>query len=282
MPAGLGRARPARDVARLFDHGAGARVVEMGEAEGDRVLVRGPRQLVHEALDGEDVGVGAERPHGGDAQRHVGQEVVHHPRVGDGVERDRVAVAAALGLGDRLRLGRGEGLGQQLRAEEGAGAARAHVVGVAPHRIGPVDDAPVPVERRLGMGRHGGAEGLPGGFLLAHQLDPDRPAGQGAGDQRGVAGRIVGAVVAVAARALAVDAADPLGGDAQHLGNGIPVGEHALRMGPDRDVVALPMGHRAGGADRAMGLVGAGVVRRDTPETVPTLGRAAVEDQRVA
>ena len=98
-------AQPNRSAASR-DHVACARVVEMPQAELDGIGARAAtRQLVHEALDREHVHVGAERAQRRDAQRHVRHEVMDDPRVRQLVQRDRVAVAAAVGL--RIGLGGG-------------------------------------------------------------------------------------------------------------------------------------------------------------------------------
>ena len=48
--------RPAEALGGEVDDVAGARIVEMAQAELDRIGAGGDRQLVHEALDREDVG----------------------------------------------------------------------------------------------------------------------------------------------------------------------------------------------------------------------------------
>ena len=168
-----------------LDHGAGARVLHVGKAERDRIGTGRGRQLVEEGFEREHVGVGAERAQRRHPQRHVLHEVVHDPLVGEVVERDRVAVAAARRLarrGDRphpLRLAQVPG-GQHVGAGRGGRPGR---VGVAPQLVVPVDDAAL-VERGLGAHHHGGPEGLPGELVVAHPLQPHRPAGHRAREQR--------------------------------------------------------------------------------------------------
>ena len=75
----------------------------MFQPEFDRIGAGGGRQFVHEALDREHVVIGAERAHRRNPQRHRRDEVMHHPGVGEFVDRDRVAVAAAFRQWQRLR-----------------------------------------------------------------------------------------------------------------------------------------------------------------------------------
>jgi hypothetical protein len=74
-------------------------------------------------------------------------------------------------------------------------------VAVAPELVLPGHDAAGGVELRLQIERHGRAVGLPRELILAHPLQLHRPAVRGTREQRRVEGRVVGAVVAVAARA---------------------------------------------------------------------------------
>ena len=208
--------------------------------------------------------------------------MVHHASVGQGVDRDGVAVAAAFRKGDRLRLGRRERLGQQLGPEQRARTTGPHVVGIAPHRVGPVGDPTLRVERRLGAGRHGGSERFPGRFLLAHQLQPHRTTRQGAGHQGCVARSVVGAVVPIATRTLHMHAAYALRRHAEHGRDRIPVRKDALGVGPDRHLPAFEMRHRARRTDRAVGLVGTGVVGREPPQPVACGRDAPRQDGGVA
>ena len=114
----------------------------MLQPELDRVGAGGARQFVHEALDREDVHVGAEAAQRRDPQRHLRHEMVDHPRV-----RGSCRAATALrspppsgcGIGlrrrRRERLSAGAGRGQQI-----AGRARPGRVGVAPDVVLPVGD----------------------------------------------------------------------------------------------------------------------------------------------
>ena len=99
---------------------------------------------------------------------------------------------------------------------------------------------------------HGGAVGLPAVLLLAGPLQAHRAARHRPRQQRRVGGGIVGAVVAVAAGALGMDAAHLLLRHPHHLGDGVAVRIDALRMGPDRQRVVVELRHRAGRPDRAV------------------------------
>ena len=70
---------------------------------------------------------------------------------------------------------------------------------------------PLGVSAARALRQHRRAVRLPGVLLLAHPLQPHRPAGQRHRQQRRVGRGIVGAVMAVAARALDMDAADLVG-----------------------------------------------------------------------
>jgi hypothetical protein len=252
----------------------------MGEPEGDRIGARRLRGLVHQALDREHVHVCAEAAQGRDPERHRGDEIVRHPGPGEAVERDGVAVAAALGLRQRLRRRGRERTLQHPGREQLAGTRRAGEVGRAAHRVVPVGDAPVRPQHGGDLGHHRAAIGLPQVLLLAGVLHPHRPAKQGVGQQRRVARRIVGAVMAVAARALDVDAAHLDFGQRQHLGQRLAQGEHPLRMRPDGEARAVELRHRAGRADRAVHLVASAVLRGDrAPRRHRRSGAGLVDDR---
>ena len=120
---------------------------------------------------------------------------------------------------------------------------------------------PSAFERRLDAHRHRRAVGLPGEFVVAHPLQPHRPVGNRAGEQRRVERHVVGAVLAVAARAFDMDAADVLRRHLQRLDQFAAQREHALRMGPDDHPAVEERRHRAGRADRGMRQIRLGVGR---------------------
>ena len=130
---------------------------------------------------------------------------------------------------------------------------------VAAHFVLPIDDVAAGVERRPRAAHHGRPVRLPVMLLLAHPLHAHRPAGQSAREQSRVGCRIVGAVVAVAARAFHVDAAHLLLGKAQHLGDRLAQREHALRVRPDGQRIAIERSDGAGRPDRAVHLVGTAI-----------------------
>ncbi len=245
-----------------LDHGAGARVLHVGEPEGDRIGAGRRRQLVHEGFEREHVGVGAERAQRRDPDRHVLHEVVDHPLAREVVERDRVAVAAARRLrraGRRphlLRLGQVPGR-QHVGAGGGGGPGR---MAVAPQLVLPVGD-PAVGDRGLGPHHHRRTVGLPLELVVAHPLQPHRAAGHRAREQRGVDRDVVGAVVAVAAGSFRMHAADRIGRHLQRLDQLAAQREDALRMRPHRHLAVLEFGERARGPDRAVRHVGLGVDR---------------------
>src|SRR5262245_61662669 len=145
---------PAEALGGGAHHGLRAWILEVSEAEGDRIGARSRGELVHEAFDGEDVHVRAQRTKRGHAQRHFGDEVVHHAGVREPVERDRVAIAAAGRLGDRPGRGRREGLFEMPGRREVAGGAGARRVRVAPDLVLEVR-YPAGVQARARPGYHG-------------------------------------------------------------------------------------------------------------------------------
>ena len=118
-------------------------------------------------------------------------------------------------------------------------------MGIAPHRVIPIDDIAIAVERSRSLRHHGRAEGFPAMLLFAHPLHAHRAAGDRAGNQRGVGGSIVGAVVAIAAGAFHVDAAHLFRRQSQKFGNGLAVRIDPLRVAPDRDAAVVRPRNRA-------------------------------------
>ena len=159
---------------------------------------------------------------------------MHDMRVGEFVERDRVAVAAAFRQRQRLRRRHGERLSHVLRGQQRPGAARPHRMRVAPDLEIPVGDRAIGVERGLQLRHHRRAIGLPAMLLLAHPLHANRNARQCARDQGCVGRGIVGAIVAITAGALDMDQTHACRRHAQHLGDALAIRIDALGMGPDR------------------------------------------------
>ena len=134
---------PAEALGGEVDDVAGARIGEMAQAKFDRVGAGGCRQLVHEALEREDVEISAERPERRDAQRHVLDEVPDDALLRKSVERHGVAVAVAGRRNLQLRLLLGEGRGEVPGGEERAGGSRTRRVRVGPNPVIPALDAAV-------------------------------------------------------------------------------------------------------------------------------------------
>lgn len=177
--------------------------------------------------------VGAEGSQRRDPERHLSYKVMHDLCVGKRIDRDRVAVAAAFRQREGLWLRRGDRLRLVLRGKERTGAAWAHRMGIAPHLELPFRDPPLGINRCLESRHHGWAKRFPGMLLLTHPLKTYRVSRQGAGNQRGIGGGIVGAIVTVASRAFDVNEANPFGRHAQQLSDGLAVGIDALRVGPN-------------------------------------------------
>ena len=161
---------PVEALGRLLEHRPQARVFEVGEAERQRVLPRRLGQLVHEALAGEVVGRGRQRP-----VRAVPQR---------GVRLDELALllARAVRRLDRRRAG----------VDVDEVPARQH---------------PLVVEARLGVDHRRGAEVGPGELLLARPAEADRLA-RGLGQPGRLDGALAGVLPAEAAAEIGDDHAD--------------------------------------------------------------------------
>ena len=126
---------------------APAHVIEMLQPELDGIGAGGDREFIHEALDRKHVVIGAKRAHRRNAQRHRFDEMMHHLCVREFVDRNGVAIAAALRQRKRLRRGQRERLRHMLGGQHRPRAARPHRMRVAPDVEVPVDDRAVAVER---------------------------------------------------------------------------------------------------------------------------------------
>ena len=80
----------------------GPRVVEVPQPKIDRVGLARLRQLVHEALDREDVHIRAKAAQRGDPQWHGRDEIVENPRVPDLIKWQGIAVTAATVMEDNV------------------------------------------------------------------------------------------------------------------------------------------------------------------------------------
>ena len=125
--AGLGE-RPHR-VAQTVEHRHGARVLQVCAAEGERIAPFGAGDLIHHALDREDVGRGAETAQRRGPMWQVRHEVLHEPGLGNGVGRVEVAVNPALAGHVRPRCIRFDGVAAEPVGEQ---ACRAGAVGSRP------------------------------------------------------------------------------------------------------------------------------------------------------
>ena len=157
---------------------------------------------------------------------------MHHMGVGKFVDRDRVAVAAAFRQRHRLGRRHGERLRHVLAPPASIRRRPAASNGCCSRpRNSSRRYRAVAVERRLQLRHHRRAERLPGVLLLAHPLHADRHAGQRARDQRRVGRGIVGAVMAVAAGAFDMDAANARRRHAQHFGDALRDRDRRLACG---------------------------------------------------
>ena len=249
----------------------------MFQPELDGIGAGERRELIHETLDRKHVVISAERAHRRNPKRHVRNEVMHHMGVGEGVDRDRVAVAAAFRQRQRLWRRHREGLRHVLGRQQRAGAARSHRMGVAPDLEIPVGDLAVAVERSFQLVIIAGPT-VPRRVPARASIARGSAARQCARDQRSVGCGIVGAVVAVAAGAFDMDAADARRRHPQHLRDRLTVGINALRMGPDRHRTVGQLRDRAGRPDRAVRLIGPRIASPRWSSGRETDGIVALED----
>ncbi len=168
------------------------------------------------------------------------------------VQGNRIAVAAAFGLQHRRRRCRDEGLGQLSCGNETPGVDDPLVVRTAPERVVPVDDVALRVERCAHLGHHRRREVIPRVLLIAHPLHAHRLGGERHCDQRRMCGRVVGAVMAVAARAFGMDAADLFLRHREHFRQPVAQRVDALGVGPNGEGVVFEDRHRARRTNRTM------------------------------
>ncbi len=221
----------------------------MAQAQVHRVGSAGAGELVHQALDGEDVHVRAQRTQGGNPHGRGLYEMRDHMPVGHGVEWNRVTIAPALRHGDRLGLVGRERWFDLPACQQGAGAAGTAVVAVAPDLIAPVDNVVLRIQRGLGLDRHSGPQGFPTVLLLAHPLHANGLARKRHGRQGRVSRDVVGAVVAIAARPLEMDASHILFRQLDQLREGALQRIDALAVGPDGQHAPVEPGDGAGRSD---------------------------------
>ncbi len=225
----------------------GARVFQVPQPELHRIDTRRRRQFV-------DVGLVRERtrqrrhaaqPRGAHDRRHV---VDLHAQVVVAVGRAGGAVAHLEGLRHRLDGAREQ---QRQRGRAVRGIRGFEIVG---------GDVAVGHEAAVDLHELRRALGLPRVFLLARELHAHRRA-DGAREQRGIGGHVVGAVAAVAASRLHADHVDLHVVHAHELREIGAQHVRVLRAGPAAQLHAaavggLPVGQRARGADGGMHLVG--------------------------
>ena len=258
----------------------GARVVQVAKPKFERILLRSARELIHEAFEREDVRVSAERAKRGNAQRHVRNEMMNDARVRKVVERNRVAVAAAFRLRQRLRWRRRERLLQVGRGEQVARLPRPRRMRVAPYVELPFGDGSRRIEPRADRLDHRGTERLPRVLVFAHPLDAHRPAGHRAREQRGIRRDVVGAIVPIATGALHVDAVDALLRHPQHFGERVAQRIYALTMRPYGVAAVVELRNRARRPDRTMELIRPQIGRFDWRAAAGK--SAAIQNRRVA
>ena len=264
--AGIGEALALQDVAlrlallrlgarppeRLVGSGANqlgrTRVVQVAQPVVHRIDAGGCGQLIDVRLMGKRVGHGRHtaQPGGAHQRCHV---IDADTQVVVGIGRPGGTVAHFVGLRQRLD-GPGQQQGQCRRAVGRVGGLE--IVG---------GDRAVGGQATLHLHQLGGALGLPQVLLLPRQLHPHRRA-HGARQQRSVGRHIVSAVAAVTACRLHADHIDRHIGHAHQARQVKAQHERVLGAGPDGQPgwpvprPVMPVGNRAGRANRRVHLVG--------------------------
>ncbi len=158
----------------------------------------------------------------------------------NGVKRIGVARRpAAGGLGHLVCLRQRREIGQGDFAEQMVAAARAAVVIAAPDFLGPVGRFAVLVEQRAHLDHHRRALRLVDEFFLAAPAHADRYARLLHGDDGGVGGGIVRAVMAIAARCLHVLNENGRGVELERTRERGAQRKYALTVRPDRQPLAI-------------------------------------------
>jgi len=209
---------PLEPAGGLFEHRAEARIVEVRQAEVQRVAARQGGQLVHEALPGEIVGRGRQRAIRPLAQRRIG---------------GHVAAARLAGAVRRVHR-RSAGVDvQEMPARQRA----------------------LLIQAGLDVDRRGRAEIGPRELLLARPSQRDGAPG-GAGQARRLDGRLPSMLAAETAAEIRHHHADLLIGQAEGAGELAVVAERILRPRPHGQRPVAPLRHRRAGLQRGVLHVG--------------------------
>ena len=261
------RARRVEALGRRLDDRPGARVGQMAQAEFDGVDARLLGELVHEGLDGEDVGIGAERAERRHPERHAAHQMLDQPLARQVVERVEISVDADMRPHRRTHHRRGQRIGKETRRKQARRAdfvgsrARPHHEGVAEALMRPGDDLSAGIHARPQIHRHTGPVGLPGMLFLARPFEQHRRAGDRAGHDRRVESGIVGAVVAVATGSRGVDDTDRVLRHVEGLGERGTQEIEPLAVREDGEPPVGVFGHRGRWTERGVHLVGPFVAR---------------------
>ena len=145
-------------------------------------------------------------------------------------------------------------------------------MGMAPELVLPVYDAARSVDRGRDLHRHRRSARRPRELLFARPLQAHRPAA-GARNQRRIERDVVGAVVAVAARAIAVDHVHVGGRHAERHRELVAQVVRSLRMRPHGQMALSELRHRARRTDRSVRKVGLRIGRFESARRLP--GRSA-------
>src|SRR6185437_10518453 len=270
------RPRLPRSSARgRFDHTNHPLVAQMLEPIGDRILFNAGADFIHETLMGKGVLQTQGRTQGsGKERRNYG--VGEHALTGDSARAAAFAADAAGDIGRHQVVaiaqfagGLGSALGDDVlrletREHTGNHVAGVVVAGAAAERSGPGltipgSDASLPVQ--------GGAlvndARLPVVFAPRHliftrELDTDRAAHR-LGEQGGIVGNGIGAVEPIAGGATSKDDANIVWRQPEQRGYATAGRIDGLSRRPDGGLIALHIGHGAGGADGTVHLVGIGI-----------------------
>ena len=250
---------------RLLDNGAGAFVGDDRQAVGDRILSGTLGQIVDAGFHREDVGGRAQSAQRRGAHRRLGHQMMDDALGWNVVKRVAVARrAAAVCFRDVAGRRLLHWIGQGDRAEQSAAGAGPQVMRRAPYFLRPVGGLAVLVEQGADFDDHRRAFWLVDEFFFSTPAHADRLARHLHGDDCRIGRGIVGAIVAVTARALHVLHRNGGRLQAERLHQCAAQRIDALAMRPDGEMAVLEQRQTAGRRDRGVGDVAAREGRFET------------------
>ena len=244
---------PIRHGRRPLDHAPRPRIGQTRQPVDDRVLLGAFGEFVDERFERENIRHGAEAAQRRGTPRHFRHQMMDDPLGVNIVKRFAIACGAAAGgfrHVDRRRNGRR--IGQRLGREQAGAAAGPALMRAAPDFGRPIHRMAGGVERGAHLDHHRRAHRLEREFLLPPPAHADRTAGQAQRDHCRIGGRVVGAIMAVAARPLNVAHRNRRGIELEHARKRRAQRIDALAVRPHRQMPIAIKRQRTRGRDRGM------------------------------